>query len=231
MATAILNSDTRDELIASRARIVAAGDAARRQLERDLHDGAQQRLVTLGLQFRTTQDLVPPEQAALKERLSDLASSLASVSNDLQEIGRGIHPAILSSGGLGKALKVVARRAPVPVSLDVAIPQRLPEQVEVAAYYVVTEALTNAAKHARASQITVMANAGDENLLLRVHDDGIGGADFDKGSGLIGLKDRVEALGGQLTVSSPVEKGTSLNATIPLHHHDKPRDTAGALSR
>ena len=118
--------------------------------------------------------------------------------------------------GLGPALKTLARRTTIPVTVDVAVPRRLPEVVEVAAYYVVAEAFTNAAKHAQASQLAVAANADGENLHLLVRDDGIGGADFDKGSGLIGLKDRVEALGGRLTVSSTVDKGTSLTATIPL---------------
>jgi signal transduction histidine kinase len=221
VATAIAAATSRAELIESRRRIVAAADETRQRLERNLHDGAQQRAVSLGLQVRMAEDSVPAELGALKEQLSLIGSGLTELSEELREISHGMHPAIASTGGLGPALKSLARRSTIPVTLDVAVRRRLPEVVEVAAYYVVAEAFTNAAKHGQASELTVMANADDENLHLLIRDDGIGGADFDKGSGLIGLKDRVEALGGQLTVSSPVEKGTSLNAIIPLHHHDK----------
>jgi signal transduction histidine kinase len=223
VATALANAATRAELIASRAelvasraRIVAAADDARRRLERDLHDGAQQRLVALGLQARTAEASVPPEQQSLKHQLSDLASGLRGVSTELREISRGIHPAILSEGGLGPALKSLGRRSPVPVTFDVAIERRLPDAVEVAAYYVVAEALTNAAKHAQSSQVNVCAETTDAALQLSIQDDGIGGADFRNGSGLIGLKDRVEAVGGQMQVTSPPGSGTLLHITIPL---------------
>jgi signal transduction histidine kinase len=142
---------------------------------------------------------------------------LTDVSVDLQEISRGIHPAILSKGGLGPALKTLARRSTVPVALDLAIDRSLPDSVEVGAYYVVAEGLTNAAKHARASQVEVCARSGDDDLYLSIRDDGVGGADLGKGSGLIGLKDRAEALGGSLTVTSRAGSGTSLDVTIPLH--------------
>jgi signal transduction histidine kinase len=216
VATAIANAATRAELVASRARLVAAADDARRRLERDLHDGAQQRLVSLGLQTRLAEASVPPQMDGIKSQLARLVSGLTDVSVDLQEISRGIHPAILSKGGLGPALKTLARRSTVPVALDLAIDRRLPDSVEVGAYYVVAEGLTNAAKHARASQVEVCARSGDDDLYLSIRDDGVGGADLGKGSGLIGLKDRAEALGGSLTVTSRAGNGTSLDVTIPL---------------
>jgi PAS domain S-box-containing protein len=217
VATAIANAATRAELIASRARIVAAGDEVRRRLERNLHDGAQQRLVSLGLELRLAEASIPAEHDEFKQQLSHLLGGLTGVSQDLQEISRGIHPAILSRGGLAPALATLARRSAVPVSLDLDIGPRLPEPAEVAAYYVVAEALTNAAKYAQASEVTVSARAEDGNLSLAIQDDGIGGADSGKGSGLIGLIDRVEALGGQLKIASSTERGTSIRATIPLH--------------
>jgi signal transduction histidine kinase len=215
VATALANAATRAELIASRARVAAADDA-RRRLERDLHDGAQQRLVTLGLRARTAEATVPAELDVLRNQLSELASGLSGVSTELQEISRGIHPAILSEGGLGPALKSLGRRSAVPVSFDVAIERRLPDAVEVAAYYVVAEALTNVAKHAQASRVEVCTQTTDAALRLSIQDDGIGGADFHKGSGLIGLKDRVEVVGGQLGVTSPAGSGTLIDITIPL---------------
>jgi signal transduction histidine kinase len=217
VATAIAAATTRAELIASRARIVAAADHARRCLERDLHDGAQQRLIALGLKLRAAEAAVAPDQIELKTELSEAISDLLEVSNELQEISRGIHPAILSQGGLASALDTLAIRSPVPVDLDLAINLPLSDPVEVAAYYVVAEALTNAAKHAHASQVIVSAKTHDDTLSLSIDDDGIGGADSGKqGSGLIGLKDRVEVLGGRMHISSPPGSGTSLNVTIPL---------------
>jgi PAS domain S-box-containing protein len=216
VATAIANAGTRAELIASRARIVAAADDGRRRLERDLHDGAQQRLVALGLQLRLTEASVPADLQLLGEQLGDIASGLTAVTADLQEISRGIHPAILSKGGIGPALKALARRSAVPVTLELAIYRRLPDSVEVGAYYVVSEALTNATKHSRATHVSVRGQAEDDILSLSISDDGIGGADFGKGSGLIGLKDRIEALGGRMRMVSPAGGGTSLDATIPL---------------
>jgi signal transduction histidine kinase len=215
VATAIAAATTREELIASRARIVAAADDARRRLERDIHDGAQQRIVSLGLKLRLAEESVPPESEALRRELSEAVSGLTDVFTELQELSRGIHPAILSTGGLSAALKTLARRSVVPVDLDVAIDQRLPDSVEVAAYYVVAEALANAAKHARASEVNVRAHVIEENLNLVISDDGIGGADSGKGSGLIGLKDRIEVLGGRMRVTSPAGRGTALDITIP----------------
>ncbi|MDT5284547.1 MAG: hypothetical protein QOJ20_5742 [Mycobacterium sp.] len=216
VATAISNAETRAELTASRARIVTAGDQARRRFERDLHDGAQQRIVSLGLEVRAVEASIPAEQQQLRDKLSNAVDGLTGVSLELQEISRGIHPAILSKGGLAPAIKTLARRSAVPVELDLNVDRRMPESVEVAAYYVVAEALTNAAKHAQASEVKVSAVADDDELHLTISDDGIGGAVAGAGSGLIGLKDRVNALAGRLDISSPAGSGTTLNVRIPL---------------
>ena len=204
------------ELIASRARIVSADATARRRLERNLHDGAQQQLVSLGLELRMAEASVPAERPDIKELLSHITSGLTGVSGDLRAIARGLHPAVLSHGGLGPALKTLARRSSFPVNLDVTIDRRLPDPIEVAAYYVVAEALTNTAKHAQASEVTVGVQVQEAHLRLSIRDDGIGGANAAQGSGLIGLTDRVEALGGHLQVSSPPGIGTSLQLTIPI---------------
>jgi signal transduction histidine kinase len=216
IAIAIANVQTRAELKTSRARIVTASDDTRRRIERDLHDGAQQRLVSLGLKLRLAEESVPPEQTTVRAQISDVVTGLVGVSDELREIARGIHPAILSKGGLGPTLKTLARRSAVPVELDIAVPRRLPDHVEVAGYYVVAEALTNVTKHAQASHVQLVAKAESENLYLSIRDDGVGGADASKGSGLIGLVDRVEALGGQIGVTSRLGDGTSLVVTIPL---------------
>jgi signal transduction histidine kinase len=216
VATAIDNAQAHAELTASRARIVAAADHARRRIERDLHDGAQQRLVSLGLELRIVEDAVPPDLLDVKERISDLVTTVAGVSKDLQELSRGIHPAILSKGGLGPAIKALARRSVVPVELGLDTNRRLPDPVEVAAYYVVAEALTNTAKYAHASTVDVSVDTEGKDLHLSIRDDGIGGADVTKGSGLTGLRDRVEALGGTLSISSQRGAGTSLRASIPF---------------
>jgi signal transduction histidine kinase len=216
VATAIANAESRSDLDASRGRIVAASDEARRRIERDLHDGAQQRLVSLGLALRAAQTTVPPQLGVLEGELTNVAEGLANVLDELREMARGIHPAILAKGGLGSALKTLARRCPVPVELDVRAQARLPERVEVAAYYVVSEALTNAAKHAHASVVNVEVETVEGALRLRVRDDGVGGADPVRGSGLVGLKDRVEALGGTLAVQSPAGAGTALRVELPL---------------
>jgi signal transduction histidine kinase len=216
LGTAIARANSRAELTASRARIVAASDETRRRLERDLHDGVQQRLVSLGLELRAAEAAASPADDALRDRLAHASSGLAGALEDLVEISRGIHPAILAAGGLGAALKTLARRSAVPVELDLGSDRRLPERVEVAAYYVVAEALTNAAKHAQASVVHVETAAADGALQLWIRDDGTGGADPGRGSGLVGLKDRVEALGGTITVHSPPGAGTSLHAKLPL---------------
>jgi signal transduction histidine kinase len=214
-ATAIAAATTHAELIASRARIVAAAADARRRIERDLHDGAQQHLVALALQVHTAMDQLTGLDG-LTAVLSDVACGLTAVLEELREISHGIHPAILSSDGLRAALKTLARRSALPVTLDIAIEADVPETVEVAAYYVTAEALANAAKHAQASEIMVRARTAAENLYLSIRDNGIGGADSRTGSGIIGLKDRVDVLGGKMTVNSPVGSGTVIEVTIPL---------------
>jgi signal transduction histidine kinase len=220
VATAIANAESRAELAASRARVVAAADQTRRRIERNLHDGTQQRLISVGLQLRAAEALAAPDQAELRAQISDAALGLTGAVAELQEISRGIHPAILSRGGLREALKALARRSSVPVELHAAVDGELPEQVEVATYYLVSEALTNAAKHARASVLQVDAETDDGVVRLSITDDGVGGADPDAGSGLVGLKDRVEALGGDLRISSAPGHGTALRATIPIEHGD-----------
>jgi signal transduction histidine kinase len=224
VATAIANADSRAALSASRARIVAAADETRRRIERDLHDGIQQRLVALGLQLRAAQATVPPPVAELDDALSRVAEGLENVFDELREISRGIHPAILSEGGLEPALRALGRRSAVPVKLDLHAEQRLPEPVEVAAYYVVSEALTNAAKHAQASVVNIELDTHDATLQLTIRDDGIGGANLSHGSGLVGLGDRIDALGGRLQVTSPAGNGTTLLIEIPLE------DQSGAAS-
>ncbi|BBY15805.1 sensor histidine kinase [Mycolicibacterium litorale] len=216
IATAIANAETRAELKASRTRIITAADHARRGFERDLHDGAQQRIVSLGLEVRALEASLPPEATPQRDAVTRVVTGLADLHHDLQELSRGIHPAILSRGGLGPAIKTLSRRSSVPVDLDLDVDRRLPEPVEVAAYYVVAEALTNTAKHARATQVTVEARIVDGALHLSVADDGVGGADSSAGSGLIGLKDRVEAVSGHLEVASAEGAGTTLTVKIPL---------------
>jgi signal transduction histidine kinase len=213
IATSIANAENRAELTASRARIVAAADAARRGFERDLHDGAQQRIVSLGLQLRALQAAA---QGTTRQGIDRAVDDLMEVHEHLQEISRGIHPAILSRGGLGPAIKTLARRSAVPVTLDSEVDRRLPESVEVAAYYVVAEALTNTAKHAQASEIRLHASGADGELRITISDDGVGGATTGGGSGLIGLKDRIEAVDGRLDIASPAGGGTTLRVTIPL---------------
>jgi len=216
VATAIANAESRADLAASRARIIGAADETRRRIERDLHDGAQQRLVSLALELRAAQRAVPRELGELNAELSSVAEGLVNALDGLREIARGVHPAILAEGGLGPALKTLARRSLIPVVLDVRVEARLPERVEVAAYFVVSETLTNAAKHAHASVVHVDVEAVDRVLRLSIRDDGAGGADPARGSGLVGLKDRVEALGGTITVQSARGAGTSVDVELPL---------------
>jgi signal transduction histidine kinase len=214
-ATAIANAQAHADLAESRRRVVSAADETRRKIERNLHDGSQQRLVTLSLELQGIYagDDCPP---GLRGQLERIAGGLAGLQDELREISRGLHPAVLSLAGLRPALRSLARRAPLPVELAVDVAGRLPEPVEVAAYYVVSEALTNAAKHSEASVAEVTVAVSDDGLRVRVHDDGAGGADAAKGSGIIGLRDRVEALGGTMTVDSPPGQGTSIVAAIPL---------------
>ena len=215
VATAIANAESSAELAASRRRIVAASDDARRRIERDLHDGVQQQLVSLALELGTMK-AEPPTGDALKEQLASVIDDMGSVLDALVETARGIHPAILSQGGLAAALRALARRSGVPVELDTQIEGPLPDDVEVAAYYVAAEALTNAAKHARASVVHIDADTADGAFRLVVRDDGVGGAAPGRGSGLVGLRDRVEALGGAIDIDSPADHGTSIVITFPV---------------
>jgi signal transduction histidine kinase len=214
--TAIANVEAQEALTASRARIVATADATRRRIERDLHDGAQQRLVSLALDLRAAQAAAREGTGAVVQQLDEVAAGLDGALEELLEIARGLHPAILADSGLQPAIKALARRSAVPVDLDIRVQGRLPDPVEVAAYYTVAEALTNAAKHARASTASIQVTATDSSLHLRVRDNGRGGADFSHGSGLLGLKDRAEALSGRLDLRSPPGAGTTLEITLPL---------------
>ena len=216
-ATAIANAEAQAALTASRARIVATADATRRRIERNLHDGAQQRLVSLTLNLRAAEAALPPGTSGVAQQLDEVATGLDDVLEELREIARGLHPAILADGGLQPALKTLARRSAVPVHLDIQIEGRLAEPVETAAYYAVAEALTNAAKHAHATTVNVQVAESDRVLEVRISDNGRGGADFAHGSGLVGLKDRAEALGGHLQVHSPPGAGTTLDITLPLN--------------
>jgi signal transduction histidine kinase len=216
IGTAVANADSRAQLTTSRARIVATADNARRRIERDLHDGTQQRLVSLCLQLRLTQSDVPAELPALHGQIGRAADELASAVEELREIARGIHPAVLSEGGLGPALRTLARRAAIPVELEIRTDDRVEEPIEVAAYYVVSEALTNTTKHAHATHVRVAVDKRDDRLHLSIVDDGVGGADPARGSGLIGLNDRVHALDGSIEVDSRRGHGTAIVAELPL---------------
>ncbi|MCI2424196.1 GAF domain-containing sensor histidine kinase [Saccharopolyspora sp. K220] len=216
VGTAIANADSRAELAASRVRIVAATDGARRRIERDLHDGAQQRLVSLSLELRLAQSAVPPDLPELQTQIGQAIDELDAASDELREISHGIHPAILSEGGLRPALRALARRSAIPVELDVRADDRFRDTIEVAAYYVVSEALTNTTKHARASYAHVTVEQRDDILHLSIRDDGAGGADPTRGSGLTGLRDRVQALGGSIDVSSRSGEGTLIVVELPL---------------
>jgi signal transduction histidine kinase len=218
VGTAVGNAQSRAELDASRTRIVAAADQTRRRIERDLHDGIQQRLVSLGLELRLAQSVAPASLPGVAAEMGRIAGELNAVVDDLREIARGIHPAILSDGGLRPALRTLGRRAAVDIEVKVDVDPipRLPEPIEVAAYYVVSEALTNATKHAQASFVCVVVKERGDSLHLSIQDDGVGGADPARGSGLIGLRDRAEALGGSLEVDSPPGAGTVVAVELPL---------------
>ncbi len=204
-----------EELRASRARLVEAGVAERRRLERDLHDGAQQRLVALSLTLRLAQNSLRAQPEGAEALLSGAQQELALALSELRELARGIHPAVLSDRGLAAALEALAARSPVPVELEPMPPGRLPEPVEAAAYFMVSEALTNMAKHAHASRVTIRVEQEGGHAVVEVADDGMGGADPDRGSGLAGLTDRIGALDGRLEVHSPPGRGTRLRAEIP----------------
>ena len=215
LATAISNAVTREELHASRARIVAAADAERRRIERNLHDGAQQQLVWIGYGLRTARDALDRDPATAAKALDEAIEGLARAAEDLRELARGIHPVLLTEGGLEPALTMLAERCVTPVVLDVAADERCPEAVESAAYFLVSEALTNVARHAGAAQATLTVRRADRTLVVEVSDDGRGGADSGLGSGLRGLQDRISALGGSLIVESPPGHGTAIRAEIP----------------
>jgi signal transduction histidine kinase len=216
VAMAVANAESRAELKASRARIITATDEARLRIERDLHDGIQQQLVSLLLELRSAQATVPAEMEELRAHHARMERGLDSVLTELREISRGIHPAILTNSGLGPALRTLARRAALPVELELRYQRRAPEHVEVAAYYVVSEALTNTAKHAHASVVKIDVAVQDAILKLAIRDDGVGGADPSQGTGLAGLADRIEALGGRLKIVSPPRSGTCLSIEIPV---------------
>jgi PAS domain S-box-containing protein len=206
-----------EELAASRARIVTAGDVERRRLERNLHDGAQQRLVALSLSLRLALAKLGSAPTAVRAALADACSELGLALDELRELARGLHPAVLNEHGLRAAVEALADRVPVPVEITDIPDERLPEPVEAGAYYLIAEALTNVTKYAEASTVSIRVTAGDASVVVvDVSDDGVGGADPAAGSGLRGLADRVEALGGSLEVVSPAGAGTTLRAEIPM---------------
>jgi signal transduction histidine kinase len=215
VAQALANADARQMLAASRARIVEAGDAERRRLERNLHDGAQQRLVALAVQLRLVRAAVDEDVPAARSGLDSASRQLREALEELRELARGIHPAVLTDRGLGPAVAALAARSPVPVQVAAVPDERLPPPVEAAAYYIIAEAITNVAKYAAASRITVTVTLEGDCTRVEVTDDGIGGADPTAGSGLRGIGDRVEALNGRLQVTSPVGGGTTVRAEIP----------------
>jgi signal transduction histidine kinase len=216
LATAIANAENRNELLASSARIVAASDEARRRIERSLNTGPHRRLVALSEELRETQSLVEPGQDDLQEQLTRTMKGLDSVLDDLREISRGLHPATLSRSGLRRALESLTQRSEVPVRLEVHIDRPLPDHLQVALYYTVSEALTNVAKYSRAAMVNIDLTLDQAVLKLRVTDNGVGGADPTRGSGLFGLKDRIESLGGTIKVISPTGGGTSLLVDVPV---------------
>jgi PAS domain S-box-containing protein len=205
-----------EELRASRSRIVEAGDAERRRLERNLHDGAQQRLVSISLALRLAQGRLPKDPEAAREIIEGASSELALALEELRELARGLHPAVLTDRGLDAALESLASRAPVPVELEAELDHRLPGAVEAAAFYVVSEALTNVAKYADASFARVRVMRDNGLAIVEVVDDGVGGADEGRGSGLSGLSDRLAALDGWLEIDSPAGGGTYVRAVIPV---------------
>jgi signal transduction histidine kinase len=216
VALALESAEAHDQLTASRARIVEAGLAERRRLERNLHDGAQQRLVTLAVQLRVAQERLEDDPATVRSILATIGDELGLALEELRELARGLHPAVLSDHGLEPALRSLANRAPFPVEVVGAPQERLDEGVEAAVYYVVAESLTNAMKHADASEAQVEITTTDAELTVAIHDNGAGGATMHGGSGIRGLADRVEALGGHLEVESPPGAGTVVRATLAL---------------
>jgi signal transduction histidine kinase len=213
------------ELAASRRRILATGDQMRRRVERDLHDGAQQHLVSLSLLLRGIRDRAP---ADLRADVDEVYEGLDDALGELRNLSRGLHPAILVEAGLGPALRALARRSPLPVRVQVRADARLPASCEATAYYVAAEAFTNAAKHAVASAVDILVERAGTVLTVQVRDDGVGGADATRGSGLVGLRDRVEAVGGTMTLDSPARAGTVLTARLPVTAEDHLPERSGA---
>jgi len=216
VSDALASADAREQLVASRARIVEAADAERRRLERNLHDGAQQRLVSLALALRSAQTRLRGDPDGAERLLARARDELALALDELRALAHGIHPGILSDRGLGAALEQLAAGAQLPVEVSALPAKRFPDQVEVAAYYLVAEGVTNAVKHSQASFVAVRVIQGDDRALIEVSDDGVGGAELGSGTGLRGLADRLEALGGRLDISSPRDAGTTLVGQIPL---------------
>jgi CHASE3 domain sensor protein/signal transduction histidine kinase len=214
LGIAIVNARRRSELAASRVRLVEAADAARRRIERALHERTQQRLVAVGLELRAVEAMIPPGLDKLREQLSGASHDVTEIIDDLQDVARELHPAFLTRGGLRASLRALARRATVPVELDVRTERRLPQHIAVTVYYLVAEALRNAAAHAHASVVRVEVDL-DDSVRLSVRDDGVGGAHPRPGSALSGLRDRIEALGGGFAIDSPLGAGTSLRVTLP----------------
>jgi signal transduction histidine kinase len=204
------------ELSASRRRILAVGDETRRRIERNLHDGVQQRIVTLSLMLRGVRDSVPDDLADVRTHIDQVSDGLSGTLEELRDLSRGLHPAILTEAGLGPALRSLARRSALPVRLEMTHAGRLADAQEVTAYYVASEAFANAAKHAQASGVDILVDSADGELIVRVSDDGVGGADASRGSGLAGLRDRVEAVGGAMTLDSPAGQGTVLTVRLPM---------------
>jgi signal transduction histidine kinase len=227
-ATALANAEAQAALRASRARIVAAADQTRRRVERDLHDGAQQRLVSMALRLRAIQATLPPatEQPGseqMAERLDAAVAEAVGLQEELREISHGLYPAVLAESGLRSALRALARRSAIPVSVEVRLPVRLAEPVEFTAYYAVAETLSTVARYAHASAAEVEATADDGVLRIEVRDDGLGGADFTDGSGLTSVRDRVEAFGGRISLRSPRGAGTTMEIILPLDDGDSAR--------
>ena len=217
VALALESAEAHDQLAASRARIVEASVAERRRLERNLHDGAQQRLVTLAVHLRIAQECLPDDPAAAEAMLAGVGEELKLALEELRELARGLHPAVLTDRGLEPALQSLANRAPFPVAIVGIPPERLPEAVEAGIYYVVAESLTNAAKHAGASEARVEMTTTDHTVVVEIRDNGSGGATLTDGTGIQGLADRVEALGGRFELQSPAGAGTKVRAELPLH--------------
>ena len=217
ISLAIENAETREELAASRARLVAAADDARRRIERDLHDGAQQRLLATALTLTLAQQRLERDPESASSLLATAREELERGLRELRDLARGLHPAILTDRGVEAALRSLVQRAPVPVEFRAAVPARLDPTIEAAAYFVVSEALTNVSRYAQASTASVEVELLGDTLVVTIADDGVGGAEPARGSGLRGLTDRVQAVGGRLEVSSPQGRGTQLRAELPTN--------------